>query len=124
MELIGQAFFTLVALACSISAAFFCFLMRPFRKFTLSLLVTPPIAVFCLFLMGWIVLDSGPICGPDPEWDRCPGTTIRIVGWICWLGISTGSATAAYFAQRVFTTGGGGFLFRSSLTSLIRNNKD
>jgi len=124
MELIGQAFFTLAALAFSISAAFLCLLIRPFRKFTLAVLVTPPIAVFCFFLMGWIVLDSGPICGPDPEWDRCPTTTIRIIEWICWLGLTTGSAIAAYLAQRVFRTGAASFLFRSSPTTLFQSNKD
>jgi hypothetical protein len=124
MELIGQAFFTLDALACSICAAFLCVLIRPLRKFTLAVLITPPVAVFSLFLMWWIVLDSGQVCGPDPEWDRCPATTIRIIGWICWFVLVSGSALAAYFAQRVFQTGAGSFLFRHSPTTLFQHNND
>ena len=124
MELLAQAYFTIVTLACSICAAFLCLIIRPLRRYCLAVLLTPPLAVFSMFMIGWTVLDSGPICGPNPELDRCPSVMARIIGWTVWLALVIGFAVASYLAQRVFLTGASSFLFRGSPTTLFGGNDD
>ena len=126
MELIGLTLFTTAALACSICAAYLCLIIRPLRRVCLAVLVTPPFAVFSLYMIWWGVNDSAPVCGPDLEWDRCPSNTARILGWTAWLAVVVGSAIASYFLQRVVRTGSSSFLFRKPPTALFKSvdNRD
>jgi len=101
MEIIGLMIMTLTSLAISSALAAVAFLFRLSRRFCLTILATPPFAVASLIMIRWSVLDGGRVCGPDPEWDRCPTVTSSIIGWAVWiLGIMI-AASAAYLAQRV-----------------------
>ena len=101
VELIGMALFTIVAGAFAIGLAILAMRFRRSRPYALAILVTPPIAVILLFLCGWSILDSGTVCGPDPEWDRCPTTLARILGWSIWVASTMVTAYGAFWAQKV-----------------------
>ena len=100
MELIGQALFTLTAIAVSVVLALVSRFLRPLKKFSLAFLTTPPAAVFFFFIFGWAISDSGVVCGPDPEWDRCPSVRARLLGWSVWLVIVLAVAGGSFWIQR------------------------
>jgi hypothetical protein len=101
VEFFGLAIFTLAALIISLGLGFLSLLRPRLRRFALAICTTPPAAVAFLFFVGWAINDSGPVCGPDPEWDRCPSFAIRIAGWLAWtLGIFA-VAVGAYWGQKV-----------------------
>jgi hypothetical protein len=100
MELIGQAIFTIIAITISVGLAFVSRFFRPLRKFSLAFLTTPPVAVFSFFICGWGINDSGTVCGPNPEWDRCPSVGARVLGWSAWLGIVLAVAAGSFWIQR------------------------
>ena len=101
MEFFGLAIFTFISLTISLGLALLSLLRPSLRRFALAILATPPAAVTLLFLMGWAINDSGPVCGPDPEWDRCPSFAIRIVGWFAWTVGVLAVAVGAYWGQKV-----------------------
>ncbi len=103
MELIGLVLMTGVALVCSTVIAVVAWFFRSTRPFSLCLWVVPPIAVISLILIRWAVVDSGPVCGPDPEWDRCPSSIANFVGWAVWLFVVLFTAGSAYLLQRILT---------------------
>lgn len=101
MEDYGLILYTLGCFGISSVLALIALLFRPWRPFSLSVFSTPPEAAVLLFLTRRSVIDSSPVCGPDPEWDRCPSTSANIVGWAAWaIGIIV-VAVAAYWVQRV-----------------------
>jgi len=67
----------------------------------LAILITPPATVVLFFLCGWSILDSGSVCGPDPEWDRCPTSLARVLGWSIWAAATLLTVIGAYWAQKV-----------------------
>lgn len=101
MELIGMTLFAMTAGGLAAAAAAAAMVFRSSRRFALAILATPPVAVILLFLCGWSILDSGPVCGPDPEWDRCPSWQARTLGWsLCAVAILL-TAWGASLAQKV-----------------------
>jgi hypothetical protein len=57
--------------------------MPKFRRFALSAAILPASSYFLLIILSWLVLDRSPICGPDPEWDRCPSHVAQVVRLAC-----------------------------------------
>jgi hypothetical protein len=100
MELIGQAIYTALALGASTLVALFALLFRPLRRFIFAIVLTPPVSVFFLFLCRWVVIDNAPVCGTNPEWDRCPSATSNWLGWTVWLVGTVAIGIGAYWAQR------------------------
>jgi len=101
MEFFGLAIFTLAALLVSLGLGFWALFRPRLRSFALAICATPPLAVAFLFFMGWAVNDSGPVCGPDPEWDRCPTFAVRIAGWVAWTIAVSAVAIGAFWGQKV-----------------------
>ena len=100
MELFGQAIYTGAAIVAAVGLAIISRLIRPLRRFSLAILITPPIAVLFFFICGWTIVDSGTVCGPDPEWDRCPTMVARVLGWSVWLVIVLFVAGGSFWIQR------------------------
>ena len=101
MEFFGMAIFTSTSLIISLGLALISLLRPRLRRFALAILATPSAAVALLFLAGWAINDSGPVCGPDPEWDRCPSFAIQIIGWFAWTITVSAVAICAYWGQKV-----------------------
>jgi hypothetical protein len=122
VELMGMALCVIAAGACSSGLAILALGFRRSRRFVLAILLTPPIAVILLYLCSWSVLDSGAVCGPNPEWDRCPSDTARIAGWSIWAGATVVTACGAYWAQKVLK-GAIALWFDSAPMSIFRNRR-
>jgi hypothetical protein len=107
MELIGQALATFEALAIAAGVAIVALIFRPFRRLAPAVFLTPPSSVFLFFVCRWATIDRGAVCGPDPEWDRCPTIFANIAGWIAW-GIGTVAiAFGFYWLQQLIRAGFG-----------------
>ena len=122
VEIYGLVIFTSVAAMVSLAVACLVMFFRNMRRFALAALITPPAAVFALILCRWAVLDSGPVCGPDPEWNRCPSTTASVTGWVVWIVGSIAIAAGAFLLQRVLEAAMN-LLFDSEPMTLFNRNK-
>lgn len=100
MEDFGLIMYTLGSLGVSSVLALAALLFRRLRRFSLAIFSTPPAAAILFFLTRWTVIDNSPICGPDPEWNRCPSTQANMLGWSAWVLGIIAIAVAAYWAQR------------------------
>jgi hypothetical protein len=101
MEDYGLILYTLCCLGISSVLSLIALIFRPLRRFSLAVFSTPPAVAVLLFFTRWSVIDNSRVCGPDPEWDRCPSTYANIMGWVAWvIGIIV-VAVAAYWAQKV-----------------------
>lgn len=101
MEVIGMALYAIVAGACAAALAAGAMGFTISRPYALAILLTPPVAVILFFFCGWSILYSGPVCGPDPEWDRCPTSFARVLGWSCWVAATLLTAFGAYWTQKI-----------------------
>lgn len=101
MELIGLAIMLagLSVLSLASAAAFMAF--RPLRKLALAIALVPPCSYLILVLSRWAALDSGRVCGPDPEWDRCPSTISNFGSLAAWLIGTSVLAFASFQLQAV-----------------------
>lgn len=122
VEIYGLVIFTSVAAMVSLAVAYVAMFSRTMRRFALSILITPPTAVVTLILCRWAVLDSGPVCGPDPEWNRCPSTMASVTGWVVWIVGSIAIAAGAFLLQRVLEAAMN-LLFDSEPMTLFNRNK-
>lgn len=101
MEDYGLTLYTLGCFGISSVLALIALIFRPLRRFSLAVFSAPPAAASLLFLTRWSVIDNSQVCGPDPEWDRCPSTYANTMGLIAWvIGIIV-VAVAAYLVQKV-----------------------
>lgn len=107
MEQIGEMIGILVALAISFGIAIVTVLIRRVRRFALAVLFTPPTSLFLLYLCRGAVLDSSPVCGPDPKWDRCPTVAANIFGWAAWAIGTAAIGAGAYWCQRAIGAAAG-----------------
>ena len=101
MELMGMALYAIVAGAVAAALAAGAMGFKISRRYALAILVTPPLAVILFFVCGWSILDSGSVCGPNREWDRCPTSLARGLGWSIWVVATLLTAFGAYKAQQV-----------------------
>jgi hypothetical protein len=120
MELIGMALYAIVAGAFATGPAILAMGFRSSRRYAVAILVTPPVAVILFFFCGWSILDSGTVCGPNPEWDRCPTPLARALGWTIWLAFTLLTAYGAYWAQKVLKAALS-LWFDSELMSIFHN---
>jgi hypothetical protein len=124
VELIGLALgcilFASGGAALGLIFAFF----RKLRPFILPAVVVPPISFLLLMLSSWWVLDRSPICGPDPEWDRCPSHFARIVQLSVWLAATGFLAAVTTYAQRGLQISWQNFVYRKQPLNVIENSKD
>jgi len=104
MEIFGLIWITGVALVFSTIFAVILWFYQPTRPFSLSVWTTPPIAVSSLILIRWLILDRSPVCGPDPEWDRCPSARDNAFTWAAWLLLVVLVATVVFVVQKLVTS--------------------
>jgi hypothetical protein len=121
VEFIGIFCFTALALVISLCIALLFRFIAPLRRFSLAIFLSLPACVVSMFLVGWTVNDKASVCGPNPEWDRCPSTTARVTGWAAWLAITIGAALVGYWGQRAFAVGRS-LLFQSEPTTIFRES--
>src|SRR5271170_4977495 len=100
MEMYSLIFLTAGAAVASILLAAIAVAIRPLRRFTLAALALPAISLPLALIIRWSVLDSGAVCGPNPEWDRCPTATASLFGWVVWIAGTIAIGIGAYWAQR------------------------
>ena len=103
MEIIGLIWMTGVALALSTVLTVIAWFFRRTRPFSFALWVTPPFAIASLIMIRWSVLDASRVCGPDPEWDRCPTALASSAGWASWFFIVILIAALAFVTQIAVT---------------------
>jgi hypothetical protein len=101
LEIFGLIWMTGVVLTFSTVLAVMAWIFQRVRSLSLTLWVTPPFAIASLILMRWFVLDSSPVCGPDPEWNRCPSILANSIGLACWLLGVVLIASTAFVVQKV-----------------------
>jgi hypothetical protein len=101
LEDFGLILYTLASLGISSVLALITLIFRPLRRFSLAVFSTPPAAAVLLFITRWSVIDNSRVCGPNPEWDRCPTTAADVMGWVAWTIGVIAVPVAAYWLQRV-----------------------
>ena len=102
MEVYGLIFAILYALGISSVLAVIALLIRQFRRFVLSVGITPVAAVFLFFTTRWLALDYTPGCEAKvPDFRHCPSTLANVVGWIAWVIGVIAVVVAAYWAQLI-----------------------
>lgn len=124
MEFIGLAI-GCILFACGgvVLALIFAFVRR-LHRFILPALAVPPISFFLLILSSWWLLDRSPVCGPDPEWDRCPPHFFRVVQLGVWL-VATGVLAALMtFAQKILQILWHNFVYRKQPLKIVETSKD
>jgi len=100
MELVGLAIMLLFLYGLGICLAFGCWFVPKLQRFALPIAIVPAPSILLLTLSSWYVLDRAPICGPDPEWDRCVSAPNRIISLAVWLAGTSLMASAAFLIQK------------------------
>jgi hypothetical protein len=120
MDILAEALIALSTLIVSSVAATICLAVRPLRRFTLAVLITPPAAVSLYYICGALIPNKQMVCGPDAIWGNCANTGAEVTGWAIWLACSLCAIAAGYWGQRPLH-GALRAWFASSTMSIYRN---
>jgi hypothetical protein len=101
MDNLGMALVAFATLIVSTLAALICLLIPTLRRFTLTILITPPAAVSLYFICGWLIPNNEVVYGPDGIWGNCANARAELLGWAIWLACSACAVAAGYWGQRV-----------------------
>ncbi|HZD51062.1 MAG TPA: hypothetical protein VE178_20145 [Silvibacterium sp.] len=124
MELIGLALGCVLLAGAGVVLGLVFALVRSLRRFILPAVVVPPTSFLLLMLSSWWLLDRSPICGPDPEWDRCPSHSARIAQLCFWLLATAVLAIVALILQKLAVLGWENFVYRKQSLNIIEKSKD
>jgi hypothetical protein len=119
MEILAEALIAFVTLIGSSLAALISLAIRPLRRFTLAILITPPAAISLYFICG-LIPNTQAVCGPDLLWGNCSSTRAEIGGWAIWLTCSLCAMAIGFWGQR-FLHSALRQWFNSAPMSLYRN---
>ena len=114
--ILGFLLFGCVGVALCVVFAF----IPNLRRFVLPAAIVPASSYFLLITLGWLVLDHSPVCGPDPEWDRCPSHIVHIAMMFVWLLGTACAFMAAVFLQKVLVLSWQNFIYRKQSLSIIQ----
>jgi uncharacterized membrane protein len=120
MDFLGAVLITFGVLIVSSLAALLSLAIRPLRRFSLAILITPPAAAFLYFLCGWAIPNSSTVCGPDTVWGNCANARAEFLGWAIWIACSAGAMAAGYWGQKVLHNALRHW-FNSATMSIFRN---
>jgi hypothetical protein len=124
MEIIGLLIGCLIFIGVGgILGIVFAFI-RALRNFVLAVAIVPTISFFLLITLGWLTLDNAPICGPDPEWDRCPSHIAHIVMWFAWGTATILAVFATIFLQKFLVISWQNFKHRNQPLNIIERSKE
>jgi hypothetical protein len=103
MEIIGLMVMCFLLGGIGLIAGVIFMLLPKLRRFALAVTIVPASTYFFLIMLSWYELDKAPICGPDPEWDRCPSHFVRISIWAAMLAEVVLLTIACFYLEKVIT---------------------
>jgi len=123
MEMYGLVFACLkfAAVGIVLSATFA--LLPKLRRFVLPAAIVPASSYFLLIVFGWWMLDNSPICGPNPEWDRCPSHLAHTAMLSAWVAGTIFTFFAAMFVQKMIVLTYQNFANRKQPLNIVEKSR-